>query len=235
MPTKEQKQYEVELLKKWRNNGDQQALNELLDNYKPIIASWTQKLSTGVPGVDRTLLEGIVKKSIVESFKRFDFNRGIQLNTYVISRLPEVYREIQPLQNIAKIPAHRITQIQTYHQAYSTLQDELGREPTISELQDELGWSKREIQHMNLSLRRDLSESVGDVEPILSDPKIEFAFNTIYMSLQPKEKLMAEYLMGMAGKPRITDLNVIARKVKVPVSEVRKFKQKLIKDLRTSI
>jgi len=223
---------ELELLKKWRENNDQMALNELMNSFAPIIRKQINVLRGYAPETSDAILDGIVKKSVLKSFKNYDFNRGVQLSTYVISNFPETYRDIYPLQNIARIPDHRVTKVLTYKSVFDDLSEKLGRPPNLTELQDELLWDKKEIQRMQKEVRKDIGEALGDIEPIIPIAQVPEAYNIVYDSLTKQEKDMADYLMGAHGKPRLGTYVEVAKKLNVDPKTVRNFKDALVRKIK---
>lgn len=74
----------------------------------------------------------------LQAFDTYDPAKG-KLNTHVMNYLKHLQRYVLDYQNVGKIPEHRGIAISKFQNRQSELQDNLGREPNVKELADELG------------------------------------------------------------------------------------------------
>jgi DNA-directed RNA polymerase specialized sigma subunit len=206
------KQLELDLWKKWKYNRDPLALEDLLRSLRPIVKRGASPfLRSGLP---QSVLEAEVKRIIIEALDAYDPSAygDVQLSTFIISRIKKVNRLVYQHQNIGRISEQRITQVGTFNNVKSFLTDKHEREPTASELADELSWSIPEVERMERETRKDLISSVQQFEPgvIISDRDQEI-LELIYYELTQEEKLVYEYLLGKNGKPMLKPTQIAQR------------------------
>jgi DNA-directed RNA polymerase sigma subunit (sigma70/sigma32) len=172
-------------------------------------------------------------KQAIGAFKTFDPKAGASLGTHVMNHMQKVNRFVYEHQNVGRIPEHRITQIGTFNAVKSELRSKFGREPSATELSDDLNWSLPEIERMERELKREMPESAAmDVDfSFTSTNDSQRILNYIYYELSPKEKVVFEYLTGWAGKPRLTEPE-IAVKIGATRERVKKIKAKIAEKIR---
>lgn len=194
--TEESKAHELALWKDWHKSKDPAKLGQLLDSVHPIIAT-TVKRFESVP-LPQSAIIAEAKKQAINAFQSFDPSAGASLGTHVHNHLQGVNRFVYEHQNIGRIPEHRIVQIGTYQAVKSDLRNKLGREPSATELSDELSWSHAEVERMERELKREVPESaVQDVDfSFNSTSDAQKILTYIYYELSPQEKVVFEYLTG---------------------------------------
>lgn len=219
------KQKELELWKKWKYGNDQQALEELMRSLRPII----KKISIpwNKSGLPPSVIEGEVKKNLLEALEAYDPSYNVQLNTFIISRSRKLNRMIYKHQNVGRISEQRITQIGTYNNVKQFLTDKYGREPSNHQLADELSWSTAEVERMELESRKDIigSTQVHDPGFIYSDRDNEI-LELLYYELTPEEQIIYDYLLGKHGKPMIK-ANEIAKRVGTNPAKISRIRNKI--------
>ncbi len=227
----EVKARELKLWKDWKQSNSQQTLGQLLDSVHPIIMTTVKKFET-VP-LSPSAITAEAKKQALNAFKTYDPNAGASLGTHLHNYMQKVNRFVYEHQNIGRIPEHRIVQIGTYQAVKGELKVKLGREPSASELADELNWSHAEVERMERELKREVPESaVSDVDfsfTQTSDAQKVLSF--IYYELSPQEKVVFEYLTGWAGKPKLSEPE-IALRVGLTKERVKKLKAHIAAKIR---
>lgn len=226
---------EGDIWQAWRKDKDPDKLGQLITSFRPMIKSVVRKWSGS--GVSEQVLTDNAEILAARAFNTFDPDRAASLGTHVFNNMKKLSRIVIDNQNVARIPEHRTQKIGTFQNAKSYLEGELDREPTSSELSTQLGWSLKDVNKMESSLRKDLLYS-GDVladyslPGVYEDEKRRDLVDFIYYELDPQEKLVYEYLTGKYGKPK-TPANQVAKILKMSdatVSRIRKrIEQKLEK------
>jgi len=128
------KEREFELWKRYKA-GDRQALIELLDSLAPLIHGQVGKFA-GV-GLPRVSIEMEAKRLAIQALDTYNPNLS-QLNTHVTNYLKKIQRYVIKHQNVAQIPEPRAIALGRYLTIYENLESEKGREPTVTELADEM-------------------------------------------------------------------------------------------------
>jgi DNA-directed RNA polymerase specialized sigma subunit len=205
------------------------ALEELLKSLRPIVKRGASPfLRSGLP---QSVLEAEVKRIIIESLDAYDPVRfgNVQLSTFIISRIKKVNRMVYKHQNIGRISEQRITQIGTFNNVKSFLTDRFNREPSASEMADELSWSIPEVERMERETRKDLVSSIQQFEPgvVISDRDAEI-LELIYYELTQEEKVVYEYLLGKNGKPMLKPTQ-IAKTARLSPAKVSRLRNSIMK------
>ena len=147
---------DLELYHRWKNNGDKHALKNLVNNLKPIIQSETNKLSGSLP---QSALKGEVVSWAIRAIKDFDPSKGTKLSTHVYNWTRKAKRLNYTYQNIANMGEDKQLQYGKYNHAVTTLEDELGRDPTNKEIARRMGWTEKEVEKYKALIFQDHYES----------------------------------------------------------------------------
>ena len=203
----ERREREAKLWDTWRKDKNQSSLEPLLTSFKPMIKSVVRKWSGS--GIPDPVLTAKAEVFAVRAFNSFDPSKDASLGTHVFNNVQRLSRVVTTNQNVARIPEHRVAKIGTFQNVKSHLEGELDREPTSGELSERLGWSLKDVNRMESSLRQDLlvsSDVMGDYNNSdwHQDERNRDLVDFIYYELDPREKTVFEYLTGKYGKPKKT-------------------------------
>jgi DNA-directed RNA polymerase specialized sigma subunit len=201
-----------EKYKKSRSMSDRDALLRRMDS---IIQSYVNKWVGPVP---RDLLLNEAKMLAIKAFDTYDPKKGTALATHIINNLAPISRIVYTHQNVARLPENILLKTHAFNAAKEHLTATIGREPTMDELHQELGWSGKELQRMETYQRSDLIESVGGMNDSfygnIEDSEDDTLF-AIYMSLLPDEKKLLEYTTGYNGvthdHPKLSNPEIMKR------------------------
>lgn len=225
MATRQQK--DLELWKTWKNTNDPQALSALLDRLQPLIYREVNKWQYTVPA---PALMSKGRLLAAEALKTYNPNRGAAIGTHVTSRLRKLSRFVYPYQNIARLPENKQLLYNTFESAKTKLYDELGREPTVEELGDELSWAPKKVRDFNRSFgRRELVESEGFTfdEQDPGSSLVDF----YYHGLTPTDKLLFEDITGYGGTTPLSN-NKLLKKYKISQGQLSYRKRKFTDEIK---
>jgi RNA polymerase primary sigma factor len=223
----QRQQQDLEIWRQWKKSNDPEHLKQLLDRMNPLIQREVQKWGAAVP---REALESKGRLLAVQALRTYDPSRGAAVGTHVTSRLRKLSRDVYPYQNVARLPENKQLLYNTFQVANNNLVDQHGREPTVDELADELGWSQRKVADFQKSFsRRELVESAGAFmeEGAAGDGLIDF----YHHGLAPSDKLMFEDLTGFKGKQALNNTQLM-KKYSMTQGQLSYKKRKFINDLR---
>ena len=209
---------ELELWKQYRA-GNKMAGQQLVKSLKPLINQQIGKY-VGVT-LPRVAIDMEATKLVYQAFDTYDPEKA-QLNTHVTNYLKKLQRFVINYQNVGHIPEPRAMKIGIYNSIYDNIESDKGREPTMAELADEMSWPIKEIEKLQIELRRDLSieHGTGDEDdvgtffeytPDLASPeqfKLRQALSFIYYDSDPIDKKIIEYVFGYGGKPKLKDKDI---------------------------
>lgn len=205
------KQKDIELWNQYKQHGRNEDRTKLLRRFEPVIYSQVKKWSGPVP---QTVLANEAKVLALKAFDSYDPKKGAALSSHVINNLAPISRIVYTHQNTSRIPENITLKLRSYRQAYDHLTTRYGREPTVDELHQELGWPVNELNRIQNYITSDLVESVGGLnESFYSNAEDEDAdtLNAVYMDLNPVEKQLFEYTTGFNGRPKLSNSEIIKK------------------------
>lgn len=180
---------------KWNTTKSPEDLQRLVHKLEPIIYNTTTKLSGGSISADTLKSKGVVLA--VKAIKTYDPNKGVTLATHVTNNLAPLHRVVYTHQNTARLPENITLKINQYNAAKDYLLSTNGREPSIEELHQELGWSTNEIKKLDLYQRKDLVESLNNTgDAFGKDDKDGDLLAALYYDLNPTERKLFAYTTG---------------------------------------
>ena len=227
---------DMKLWFRWRETGSEEDLEALLDHFQGAVGNEVKRwYSAPVP---TSALFATANRNLLTALERFDpkNEKGATLNTFVNYYVKKVSDTVYKYQNVGRIPQNRISKIARYQEALEILRGELGREPSLQAVSEELGWSLAETERMKSEIRRDLIASknlnTDTMEGINSDQGEEaIAIRIIYNDLDEIEKSVLEHTLAIHDKEELT-AGQIAKKLNISRSKVSRIRGKIDEMLR---
>lgn len=218
---------DLALWRKWKQAPTDANAQALLKAVDPLIQREVNKWSGSLA---RPLLETEGKRLAMEAFHNYDPNRGAALGTHVVNQLQKMSRLSYANQNVARLPENKMLQFHAFTLGHSTLQDQLGRPPTVDELSDHLGWSTKHLSRFRQETgHQELLES-GGTEGVSggfvaeeSDHTVDF----IHHDLPPRQKAIFEHLTGYGGTEILSNQD-IQKKLGITQGQYSYDKKKLL-------
>jgi DNA-directed RNA polymerase specialized sigma subunit len=197
---------DLELWHQWKRTQSPADLQLLLNQMSPIIHREVNKWASAV---SRSLLEAEGKRLAVEAFQTYDPNRGVALATHVTTRLQKLSRLAYTTQNVARLSETKTLQFHNYNTSRHDLQERHGREPTVVELADHMGWSPKKLQDFQTQInRKEYIES--EDHPDMTDAETHLV-DFIYYDLTPQQQKIFEYTTGYRGSPKLSNKDIMSR------------------------
>lgn len=210
-----EKNRDLELWKRWKRTRSQRDLEALLKQMRGVIMKNARKWSGALP---IEVLEIEANKIAVQAFDTYNPNAGTALSTHLTNYLQKLSRKTYKYQNPARLPEHRQIKFYMYQNMVQNFVDEHGRDPSIDEIADALGWNRKEVARIVKETRATYVESVGKPAEFswdegIADEDIDF----FYHDLSPEDKVLFEHTTGYGGKPVLSP-NKLAKKMGIPLS-----------------
>jgi RNA polymerase primary sigma factor len=205
-------------------------------------------VNNGVPLLD-LIQEGNL--GLIRAAEKFDYHKGFKFSTYATYWIRQsITRAIADQARTIRVPAHMTEQISKVKAAVAHLEQELGREPTVLELAQELQMSPRRVEQirgmalrpLSLAMRvgDDAESELGDfIEDHDSPEPTELAgrellreqIDDALKGLSPRELEVLEMRYGlMDGTPHT--LEEVGEYFGVTRERVRQIETKAIRRLR---
>lgn len=220
-------QDDLELWKEWKKTKSPLTLEHLLTKLAPLIHREVTKWGMAVP---RVALESKARMLVIDALESYDPNRGAALGTHVTNRLRKLSRSVYPYQNVARLPENKQLLYNTFQVAQNHLYDQHGRDPTVEEMADELGWTKKRVASFQQAFdRRELVESEGAY--IEDDPATSGVVDFYYFGLAPDDKRLFEDITGYAGK-RVLSNQELMTKYKLTQGQLSYKKRRFVDQLQ---
>jgi DNA-directed RNA polymerase specialized sigma subunit len=166
-------------------------------------------------------------KQFLRALRSYEPDKG-RLGTWVQHHLDKApQRFLTTYQNPQRIVETRTgAKKGLFDNALATLDDRLGREPTVQELSEHLGWHESEVERAHLENRKANYSGVSQygLDPATNMPSraTEIA-RFIKTELSPEEMLVWEYTTGEGGKAQLKP-GEIAKKLKLHPSKVTRLR-----------
>jgi len=218
------KEQDLEIWKTWKKQPTPSNMQAVLNQVNPLVQKevnrWSGTLAR--PAIE---IEG--KRLAAEAIESYSPTGGAALSTHIMNRLKKLSRLPYTHQNIARIPEYQTLKFHTYNLAQSSLQDRFGRDPTVDELSDELGWSKNHLAGFQKSLRKEFVES-GITPPIFDASTDENGMvDFVFHDLSPVQKQIFQHSTGYGGAPVLSNPDM-TKKLKMTQGQLSYQKRLLV-------
>lgn len=170
--------------KDFKKTGCEEARNQLLEHYLPIVKYTAERLHTKLPDeveVDDLISSGIF--GLMDAVKAFDVGRGVKFETYCAQRIRgAILDELRSLDWVPRLVRSRASKLNS---ATQTLEAELGRKPDEKELAKTMRMSMKEFRKLKrdanatnfVSLSRKMFETDSNKDvremDVIEDPTSE--------------------------------------------------------------
>jgi len=207
--------------------GDPIAFNELINRHSDLMTKKVSAYSAApVPG---SAIYAHAIKLMKVAVEKYTPGSAANFRTYLETNLRGLSRFVNDHKSIARIPEHRSLLVGRYQAAKQVLLADKGREPTPEEIAHEMRISITDaVKLEQITKSKALSASsmtydqVGHVENRFTN-----AGEFMYFGLTPQEQLVYDYSLGAHGKPALTSVPEIAKRVGISVDQVYRIKREL--------
>ncbi len=200
-----------ELWEAWSKSRSPLDLQKLVTHMQPLI---NREVNRWAGGLARPTLELHAKALAVKAIKSYDPKHGAALSTHVTNQLQKMSRLVYTHTQAARLPEHKAVAMTTFNTAHETLNSELGREPTVLELSEHLGWSKARTAEFQKAYNRKelltsgvLPTSTFVVNDFQQDPIVDF----VYHDMSPTHQKLFEHITGYGGAPVLSNRDLMKR------------------------
>jgi RNA polymerase primary sigma factor len=241
-------QEEIELARRIKK-GDQKALEKLTKANLRFVVSVAKQYQNQGLSLGDLINEGNL--GLIKAAKRFDETRGFKFISYAVWWIRQsILQALAEQSRIVRLPLNRVGALNKIGKAFSTLEQEFEREPSASELAEELDMSLFEVsdtlkisgRHLSMDApfaqgednrlldviqdHRQPSPDIGLMEESL---KIEV--RRALATLSEREAQVIRLYFGLDQEHSLT-LEEIGEKFNLTRERVRQIKEKAIRRLR---
>lgn len=241
---------EVELAKKI-HDGDKEALHKLTNaNLRFVVSVAKQYQNQGLTLPD-LINEGNL--GLIKAAQRFDETRGFKFISYAVWWIRQsILQALAEQSRVVRLPLNKIGSIQKIKKAFSKLEQEYEREPSVDELADNLDLSEKDVKEsiknagrhisMDAPISNDNDSSANMYDLLHNDenPKPDSGLineslrNEIFRALSTltqREEEVVQCFFGLNHHLPMT-LEEIGEKFDLTRERVRQIKEKAIRRLK---
>lgn len=132
------------LWQRYKDTADQDAREELILNYSPLVKYVAGRVSANLPqNVDGGDIISYGLFGLIDAIEKFDPERGFKFETYAIARIKGAI--LDELRSLDWVPRSVRSKARKIEQAYIDLENRLRRPPSDAELAEELGMTSEEL------------------------------------------------------------------------------------------
>jgi len=239
---------EAELARRIRE-GDEEALDKLVRSNLRFVVSVAKKYQNQGVALGDLINEGNL--GLIRAARKFDETKGIKFISYAVWWIRQaILQALAEQSRIVRVPLNRAGALHRIGRRSSVLLQELGREPTVEEIADELDLSHEEVQrtlaisqsHLSLDApitpgedNRLLDYLPDQFSPGPDDETYDHALSTTIEealgTLKEREARILRLYFGLDGQEAMT-LEEIGSLLGITRERVRQIKEKALARLR---
>jgi RNA polymerase primary sigma factor len=229
--------------------GDQKSLEKLTKANLRFVVSVAKQYQNQGLSLGDLINEGNL--GLIKAAKRFDETRGFKFISYAVWWIRQsILQALAEQSRIVRLPLNRVGALNKIGKAFSTLEQEFEREPSASELAEELDMSLFEVadtlkisgRHLSMDApfaqgedNRLLDVIQDERQPapdsILMDESLKEEVQRALATLSEREAEVIRLYFGLQREHSLT-LEEIGEKFNLTRERVRQIKEKAIRRLR---
>ena len=239
---------EIELAKQIQN-GSQEALEKLTKANLRFVVSVAKQYQNQGLSLEDLINEGNL--GLIKAAYRFDVTRGFKFISYAVWWIRQsILQALAEQSRIVRLPLNRVGTLNKIGKTFSVLEKEFKRDPSASEIADELEMTTLEVsdtlkisgKHISLDapFNQDTESRLLDVleneempspDHILMDDSLKIEIENALSCLSQREAEVVKFYFGLGREHPLT-LEEIGERFRLTRERVRQIKKKAIKRLR---
>lgn len=230
-------------------DGDEKAKDELIKGNLRFVVSVAKKFQTSGVSLLDLINEGNL--GLIKAAEKFDPDRGFHFISYAVWWIRQsIMLAISQKSSLIRLPLNRTADLQKIERVHKKLEHQLGREPSASEIAEELEMDNEEINHLR-NITQDfisLDTTLGDSDDttildmvvdhkadspdfhILEESLLK-SLNEVLDTLTDSEKEILSMRYGLNGYEPMS-LQQIGDKFSLSKERIRQIEKKAIRRLR---
>ncbi|MBN1501521.1 MAG: sigma-70 family RNA polymerase sigma factor [Spirochaetes bacterium] len=230
-------------------NGESHAKDILVKSNLRFVVSIAKKYQTSGISLLDLINEG--NMGLIKAAEKFDPDKGFHFISYAVWWIRQaIMLAISQKTSLIRIPLNRTADLQKIEKVNKSLENELGREPTLTEISENLDLDNEEISHLR-NITQDyisLDSTMGDAEETslinlvedertdspdkkLLEESLREELDSVLDTLTESEKQILTMRFGLDGAKPMS-LQQIGEEFKLSKERIRQIEKKAIRRLR---
>ena len=230
---------DLDLWQQWNEGGrTPEGLQPLMQAYAPLINRRMRDWKA--PAVSPTAFKAELRKHFITAAESFDPNRGTAFNTHLQTRLQKAKRFNKRYQNVAYMSEEQSDLVGPLQVAQESLQEDLGRAPTLSELSSHMGLPEKKLKAVQDALRKDVPASAFESDPLAFSSGREGDVIRLFQR-RPEDYLTNEeadvfkHIYGVGGSAKITATKDLAARLGKSQPKISRLKTSIADKIKKHI
>lgn len=219
----------------WQQSRDPALLGELIYRFQPHVGYVTSKYKS--TGMNPAALRATANANVIKALETYQSGHNTQPSTHVFNYLQKVQRSARESLLSGSIPEQRSLKAATFNTVKQNFIDQFGREPTHSELADELSWAPKEVERMENELGGEVGASKAESDFFGHSTSVEHKdmalAEYLYQELDHRQRQIYDYTFGAHGMPKLSNKE-IANKLGTYEMEITRIKRKMGDKIRAN-